>query len=59
MENPMKQCARCGQPYEDVRPFCLKCEGYEAIAYVSFGNYIAVTYKKKEQAVPTMWRDRE
>jgi hypothetical protein len=30
-----------------------------AIAHVSFGNYIAVTYKKKEKPVPTMWRVHE
>ncbi len=55
----MKQCSRCGDAYDDVLPFCLKCEGYEAIAHVSFGNYIAVTYKKKERPVPTMWPHHE
>jgi hypothetical protein len=51
----MKQCSRCGQPYEDVLPFCLKCEGYEAISYVTAGNYLSVTYRKK--AAPSMWRE--
>ncbi len=52
MEEAMKQCSKCGQPYEDVLPCCSKCEGYEAIAYVPAGNYISVTYRRKPEKRP-------
>lgn len=53
----MKQCARCGQGYEDVLPFCLKCEGYEAISIVTIGRYLSVLYRRKHP--PTMWREKD
>lgn len=58
METSMKQCSRCGQPYDDALPFCLKCEGYEAVAYITARNYLAVTYRKKNDQTPTLWREK-
>src|SRR5258705_13274865 len=60
MEKPMKQCSRCGHPYDDVLPFCLRCEGYEAVSHIIWGNYLVVTYRKTKaplEKVPTMWRE--
>jgi len=44
-----------GKPFHDILPFCLECEGYEPISYVTVGNYLSVTYKKP----PTLWKKRD
>jgi hypothetical protein len=55
----MKQCAKCGQGYDDALPFCLRCEGYQALTHLISGNMIVVVYRKPIPVVtdaPSLWR---
>ncbi|QQO35347.1 hypothetical protein JJC00_06595 [Bradyrhizobium diazoefficiens] len=49
----MKQCSRCGQPYEEILPFCLKCEEYEAISCVIIGKYQEIPVRDVPQETRT------
>jgi hypothetical protein len=41
------KCPKCG--HEDDLPFCLKCAGYVVVNYLVSGNYLVVTYRRREE----------